>query len=223
MAIILIASLYLIDQPNIELLTHGKYGIQLRFGPEGEILGYGSIGLWNRLCIGLSYGASNLIGAGNPDFYKYPGVQAKLSLFEQNLLTPSLILGFDNQGYGKYDTTESCYEIPSKGIYCQVGEAFDYTELKIVPSLGINYSFEKGGRLDLFGGIEFELGSTVLIFEYSPNFKDDDDQNKGYMNTGIRLVFYEELFFEFAIRDLLENKEGNQFNRMIKIGYEESF
>uniref|UniRef100_A0A7C4TJE5 Outer membrane protein beta-barrel domain-containing protein n=1 Tax=candidate division WOR-3 bacterium TaxID=2052148 RepID=A0A7C4TJE5_UNCW3 len=221
--ILFLINLYIIDQPDIKVLEHGTYSVQLRFGPTGEILGFGNVGLWNRLCLGMSYGASNLIGAGRPGFYKYPGVQVRFLLFETEILIPKVILGFDNQGYGEYSDTNDRYHIMSKGIYCQFGEVFDYPGLKIIPSLGLNYSFEQKGRFDMFAGIIFGIGSTHLLFEYSPNFYDPEDQNKGYLNCGIRFIFYEQLFFEFGLRDLLENREGEQFNRMIKIGYEERF
>lgn len=214
---------YLVDQPDIEIPDHGVYTIQLRFGPMGEIIGFGSIGLWDRLSPGISYGASNLMGAGDPQFYHQFGVQIRILALEQGLISPAVILGFDNQGYGLYE--DSRYEIMSKGLYCQLGEIFDYPGIKIVPSLGVNYSFEESGRLDMFGGIKFGFGTTTqFLADYSPNFGDPQDKNKGYFNTALRFIFYEQLFFEFALRDLLDNSMNNQqLNRMIKIGYQEAF
>ncbi|MGQ9701254.1 MAG: hypothetical protein ACUVQT_02220 [bacterium] len=215
---LLFFGMYLIDQPDIVFLNHGDYTVQLRFGPVGEIIGYTHIGLWDRFSFGVSYGASNLIGAGNPEFYGQPGIQARVLLIEQSLMIPAIIVGFDNQGYGKYDSAR--YDIMSKGLYVQIGETFAYPGLKIAPNLGINYSFEQEHRFDMFAGIRFGIGSTNIIIDYSPNFFDDKDQNKGYLNTGIRLVFYEQLFFEFALRDMLDNSNrAQQLNRMIKIGY----
>jgi len=215
-------SFYLIDQPDIDFLNHGEYGLELRFGPGGEIIGYGALGLFDRLSFGMSYGASNLIGAGNPGFYKLPGVQVGLLVFEQAMMLPTVICGFDNQGYGVYDSSR--YDIMSKGLYFNIGEKFEYPDLLIAPNIGVNYSFEQGGRLDLFCGIKFKIGSTQLMLDYTPNFSDSRDNNKGYFNAGIRFIFYEQTFFEFALRDLLDNSNKNQqLNRMIKIGYKANF
>ncbi|MEO0123016.1 MAG: hypothetical protein ABIL69_03320 [candidate division WOR-3 bacterium] len=220
--IIFLLSFYLVDQPDIDFLNHGEYGLQLRFGPGGEIIGYGALGLFDRLSFGLSYGASNLIGAGNPGFYKLPGIQVSLLAFEQTMMIPTVICGFDNQGYGVYDSSR--YDIMSKGLYLQIGEKFEYPDLLIAPNIGVNYCFERGGRLDLFCGIKFKIGSTQLMLDYSPNLNDPRDQNKGYFNAGIRFIFYEQVFFEFALRDLLDNSNKNQqLNRMIKIGYKSNF
>lgn len=214
--------IYLIDQPDIEFQRHGDYSTQMRFGPLGEIIGYAHIGIWDRFSFGLSYGASNLIGAGNPEFYRQPGIQVRVLLLEQSIMTPIIVVGFDNQGFGEYDSLR--YDIMSKGLYCQIGANFEYPGLIIGPSFGINYSFESGGRVDIFGGLKFGLGATHFIVEYSPNFNDTDDQNKGYLNIGLRYVFFEQLFFEFALRDLLDNSnKGQQLNRMIKIGYRSTF
>ncbi len=223
MLFLILSSLFLIDQPDIEFLNHGTYAFQLRFGPEGEIIGFGSIGLWDRLMLGMSYGASNLIGPGNPEFYRQLGIQVRGLLLEPGIMIPGIIFGFDNQGYGEYDTI-SGYDIHSKGFYSEFGWKFDYPELKFVPCLGMNYSFEDNGRFDIFSGMTIGLSSLEFILEYSPNFFDEKDNNKGYMNTGIRFVFYQQLFFEFALRDLLGNSsKDQQLNRMIKIGYQESF
>jgi len=222
--VLILLNLYLVDQPDIVVPEHGTYTIQLRFGPRGEIIGYGNLGLWNRLSLGLSYGASNLIGAGNPEFYSQPGIQIRILAIEPGLVVPAVIFGFDNQGYGTYD--DSRYEIMSKGLYCQVGEIFEYPGLKIKPSLGLNYCFEEDGRLDLFGGVMFQFGSsTQFLADYSPNLSDPNDQNKGYMNLALRFVFYEQLFFEFALRDLLDNSglQDTQLNRLIKISFQDTF
>jgi hypothetical protein len=218
--------LYLVDQPDIEILNHGTYAFQLRFGPRGEVLCFGNIGLWERFSLGVSYGASNLIGAGDPEFYDQPGIQARILALEGNNYVPALVFGFDNQGYGRYFSGDtSRYEIMSKGLYLQTGPIMEYPEFKIVPSIGFNYSFEDDGRFDVFSGVKFEFGaSTQTIIDYSLNLKDDLDQNKGYLNAGLRIIFYQQLFFEFALRDLLDNSiEDQQLNRMIKIGYQETF
>jgi len=215
-------NLYYVDQPYLSDPQHAQFKLQLRFGPEGEILGYFNIGLWDRVCFGVSYGAANLIGAGDPAFYEIPGVQLRFVAVPEGYVVPRVILGFDNQGLGGYDGER--YSIPSKGLYCQIGKRFSYPEFEFVPSAGVNYCFEGDNHLDLFAGMDMIIASSVgLMFEYTPNFNDDQDQNKGYMNTGLRFIFHEELFFEFSLRDLLDNSGSLQLNRMIKLGYKQTF
>jgi len=221
--ILLLFNLYFIDQPSTHVPGHAIYNIKLRLGPEGAILGFFHIGIWDRLSLGISYGASNLIGAGDPEFYRQPGIQIRILAIEEGLINPSLVFGFDNQGYGPYD--EGRYAIMSKGLYCQTGKAFGTPGILFVPSIGFNYSFEEEGRFDMFMGVKTVFGSSAaLLIDYSPNFNDTQDQNKGYLNLALKLIFYEELFFEFALRDLLDNSNADlQLNRLIKIGFEQYF
>ena len=223
MIILLLLSLYYIDQPYLGVPAHGEFDMELRFGPSGEIIGFFNVGIWDRFGFGISYGASNLIGAGNPEFYEMPGAQIRIIVIEGGYVVPEVILGFDNQGYGGYDSLR--YEIMSKGIYCQIGKNFVLSNIKLVPSFGLNYCFEEDNRLDMFFGMETLFGEGfAVMLDYSPNLKDNQDQNKGYFNVGLKFIFYEELFFEFALRDLLDNSLNNQqFNRMIRLGYEQIF
>lgn len=217
-------NLYYVDQPYSAVPPHAEYTIQLRFGPEGEIISYFDVGVADRFSFGLSYGASNLIGAGDPGFYEIPGVQVRILALPEGFTLPQVIMGFDNQGYGGY--ADGRYLIKSKGIYVQIGKTASYPGIIFAPSLGVNYCFEGDDQVDVFSGIKTLFGtSAALLFDYCPNFGDSLDQNKGYFNMGVQIIFYEELFFEFALRDMFGNSldDDYQFNRMIKLGFSQSF
>ena len=220
--ILMLLSLYYVDQPMPNPPEHGIFNLELRFGPEGAITGYFNVGVWDRLGLGLSYGGSNLLGSGNPEFYEIPGVQIRLLAIEEGLVCPQVQLGFDNQGYGDYDAR---YDIRSKGLYCQIAKTFGFTNLEIYPSLGVNYCLESDNGIDVFGAVMFSFGTfSAFLVDYTPNFNDPLDEDKGYLNIGLRLIFYGEMFFEFSLRDLLNNSPNDeQFNRMIKMGFEQGF
>lgn len=226
MALVLfLFNLYYVDQPYAQVPGHGVFDVQLRFGPGGEILGFFNVGIWDRLSVGVSYGASNLIGAGDPDFYKQPGAQIRVLALQEGIVAPALTLGFDNQGFGPFNDATERYLIMSKGLYCQIGKSFGSGDFSFTPSIGANYSFEEDGHFDMFLGTNTLFGSSAsLLLEYSPNFSDPLDRNRGYMNVGLRIIFYEQLFFEFDLRDLLNNSIYDQnLNRTMKIGYEQAF
>jgi hypothetical protein len=220
--VLMLLSLYYIDQPFPKTPEHGVFDLQLRFGPEGAITGYFNVGIWDRLGLGLSYGGANLLGSGNPEFYEIPGVQIRLQAIEEGVFYPQVQLGFDNQGYGEYNER---YDIRSKGLYCQMCKAFSFANVEIYPSLGMNYCFESDNGIDLFGGVKAQFGTfSAILVDYTPNLNDPLDEDKGYLNVGLQLIFYGEMFFEFAMRDLLGNSPNDeQLNRMIKLGFEQSF
>jgi len=223
--ILLLFNLYYVDQPCAKIPGHGVFAVQLRFGPGGEILGFFDVGIWDRLGLGISYGASNLIGAGDPEFYKQPGAQIRVLAVEEDIIVPAVILGFDNQGFGPFNDSTERYMIMSKGIYCETGKTFASANISFTPSVGVNYSFEENSHWDMFAAANTVFGSSAsFLLEYSPNFNDPLDRNRGYMNVGLRIIFYEQLFFEFDLRDLLNNSIPDQkLNRTIKMGYEQQF
>jgi hypothetical protein len=220
--VLMLLSLYYVDQPYPKAPEHGIFNVELRFGPGGALLGYFNIGIWDRLGVGLSYGGSNLIGSGDPGFYTQPGVQIRVLAIEEGFVYPSVFFGLDNQGYGQYDGR---YEVRSKGVYCLIGRTFVASNLEFVPSLGVNYCLESDNGFDMFMGLKMEFGTfSALLIDYAANFNDPIDADKGYLNTSLRMIFYGEIFFEFGLRDLLDNGPGDdQLNRMIKLGFEQSF
>lgn len=220
--LLLISSLYYVDQPYPLPPGHGVFNVDLRFGPDGGILCYFNVGIWDRFGLGLSYGASNLIGYGDPEFYEQPGVQIRALAIDEGAYYPCLLFGFDNQGYGDYTDR---YNIRSKGLYAQVAKSMGLANITIVPCLGLNYCFESDNEFDMFVGFLAQFGhSGAFLVDYSLNLNDPADQNKGYLNVGLRLLFYGEMFFEFSLRDLLGNNTGDQqLNRCIKLGFEQRF
>jgi hypothetical protein len=220
--VLMLLSLYYVDQPYPKVPEHGIFNLMLRVGPDGETIGYFNVGIWDRLGLGLSYGGSNLLGAGDPEFYEIPGVQIKLLAIEEGILYPTMQFGFDNQGYGNYNDR---YDIRSKGLYCQISKTFGFTSLEIVPSFGVNYCLEAERGLDVFAGLNIQFGTfSAFLVDYSPNLNDPEDEDKGYLNLGFRMIFYGEMFFEFALRDLLDNSlRDEHLNRAIKLGFEQSF
>jgi hypothetical protein len=219
---LMLLGLYYIDQPFAKVPEHGVFNIELRVGPEGAIISYFNVGIWDRFGLGVSYGGTNLLGAGNPEFYSIPGVQIRVLVVEEGAFYPLVQIGFDNQGYGRYNDR---YDIRSKGLYGQLSKTVSLTKLGIIPSAAVNYCLESDNGLDVFIGLKIQFGTfSALLFEYTPNFNDPADENKGYLNAGLRLLFYGEMYFDVALRDILGNSPNDeQLNRLIRLGFEQGF
>lgn len=209
-----------IDQPTPWPLQHAQYGFLMRFGPVGSVLGYGMVGILDRVHLGISYGAANLIGAEDPEFYPRPEVQAKIVLVEQKFYVPQVLLGFDSQGYGTH--TGGRYKIKSKGFYLTGGEhlglQFGYLDL----GLGLNYSLESGDSKtpSLFAGLGIGIGpSFSLLLDYDLGSNDPAADGPGYFNLGVRWLVNDQVLFEIGLRDLFSMHDDESFNRMVKIGY----
>ncbi len=211
--------LYLVDQPVTRVFEHGTYEIALRFGPAGGVLGFIGVGLLDRFAFGLSVGASNLIGANDPEIYPYPGIQIKAQLFNGGMFYPEWALGFDNQGFGEYNNNR--YLIKSKGFYTNVAKGFTFGAGEYYILAGLNYSLERrdGRSLDIFFGQELTIMEQfAFLVEYDPAFNDPLSRSGGYLNLSLRLFLAESVTFEFALRDIIGSGQ-EQMNRVIKLAY----
>jgi hypothetical protein len=204
---------YIINSPTATGLGMGGYAFSVRLEPEGGIIFHVASSPIERFAFGLSYGGTGIIGCSAPDWYpikeKGPGVQIKLQLVDE----PGLSLGFDSQGYGRYDTVNDVYEIKSKGIYTVLGKDLFERGYAMV---GANYSLEQSKDFDSFAGAELYLSPEIKILtDYSLGHGD----KKGWLDVGIQFSFEEMASFEFDFLNLL----GDDVTRIAKMAYTSSF
>jgi len=222
----------LIDQPTAGTLEKGEYGFDLRFFPYGGALAGLKAGLFERFMIGISYGARNIIGRGEPDWNELPGVLVKYRLFEETDL-PAVAIGFESQGYGEWIEELDRYETKAKGLFASLSKNFSMGWLGTLGLHGgVNYNtFEDDDDRNLNGFLGFDKSineQLSVVAEYNFGFDDDSDlalgEDKGYLNAGLRWVFAEQLGIEFNFKDILENrKDVSAISRELRITYVETF
>jgi len=221
----------LIDTPTAGTLTRGSYDVTLRLYPQGGVIASVGIGLSSRLLLGLSYGGENVIGEGKVNWNPDPGVQLRYRLIDENIALPAIVLGFDSQGYGAYIDSTKRYTVKSRGFFAVASKNYVFLgDLSLHG--GINYSLEKSdGDSDpnLFVGIIKSLNPDLaLVAEYDFALNDNEDNalgsGKGYLNTGLRWTFAQQLYIEISLKNILQNKHNIPYsNREIKINYYEHF
>ncbi len=222
----------LIDQPTAGSLEKGEYGFDLRFFPHGGAQTSLKAGLFDRFMIGVSYGAINVIGRGEPVWNELPGVLIKYRLFEETDL-PAVSIGFDSQGYGQYLKDSDRYEIKAKGLFVAASKNFSMSYLGTLGLHGgINFNtFEDDDDRNLNGFVGFDKSINEQISlnaEYNLGLDDNNKyalgNERGYLNAGLRWVFAEQLGIEFNFKDILENqKDAAAVARELRITYVESF
>ncbi len=222
----------LIDQPTAGSLEKGEYGFDLRFFPHGGAQGSLRAGLFDRFMIGVSYGAINIIGRGEPEWNELPGVLIKYRLFEETDL-PAVSIGFDSQGYGLYMKDIDRYEVKAKGLFAVMSKNFSMGYLGTLGLHGgVNFNtFEDDDDRNMNGFVGFDKSindQASLVAEYNLGFDDNNNhalgRERGYLNAGIRWIFAEQLGIEFNFKDILENqKDTSSIARELRITYVESF
>ena len=179
----------------------------MRVGPDGELIARLSSSPFSGLSIGISYGGSNIIGYGSPDFYSIPGVTVRFIIIEETPYTPRIICGFDSQGYD-YDGDR--FKTRAKGVYGLLGKDIGFFALGV----GINYSVSIDEReTGLFAGAIMELSPT---FAFVGDYSLYSDSNS--LLAGVRVGFGD-VYFGFSLRDIT----GKTVGRVLDVGYEGYF
>lgn len=228
-----VESVSLIDVPTAGVLNRGNVGLNFYFMPMGVLISRIEVGVFDNFSFGISYGASNFIGVGSPEWYKLPGVNVKFRVLEETESVPSIALGFDSQGKGEYftklDNREiNRFKIKSPGFYAAFSKNYQFLGYFSMHGV-VSYSLEKDDRdrdMDLMVGVEKTLGAHVsLIAEYDFAINDNTGNalgdGSGYFNAGIRWSVGEGLTVGFDLRDLLNNKKVNAgaADRAIRIDF----
>jgi hypothetical protein len=207
--------MYLVDIPTAGVLEKGFVSVNTDILKNGVMIGYLDVGVFENLSFGISYGGSNLIGSGKIDWYKLPGVNIRIRLFNESTTIPALTFGFDSQGKGDYFEDQNRYTIKSPGFFAAASKNFDILGFLALHATA-NYSLEnKDGDnfINLMAGVEKTLGSKVsLIIEYNFAFNDNKvnfGDGKGYLNTGLRWSVGNGFTLEFDLRDIFNNSKFN--------------
>jgi hypothetical protein len=218
----------LIDMPTAGVLEKGFVGASTDILPFGTVITRLEVGAFDDISFGISYGGVNLIGAGNPDWYKLPGVSLRFRLFKESLLMPSITMGFDSQGKGAFIDSSSRYSIKSPGFFAATAKNFALLGYLSLHG-SVNYSLEtKDGDnfINLLIGFEKTLGPSLSILaEYDLAFNDNSTDyfgsGNGYLNVGVRLTMGEGFTLGIDLRDLLNNKKVNpsKADRGVRIEY----
>jgi len=219
----------LIDIPTAGVLEAGNLGVVFDILPLGVFITKIELALFNNFSLGISYGGSNLIGSGEPNWYNNPGYHAKFRIFTETRSLPSLSFGFDSQGKGLFIDSLNRYEIKSPGGYLATSKNFKLLGYISFHGL-VNYSLENNDGDDNinFGfGIEKSIGPTVsFIAEYNLALNDNSSQSfgdgKGYLNLGLRWSASYGLTIGLDFRNLLDNKKSditNGFDRSLFIEF----
>ncbi|MHB1686887.1 MAG: hypothetical protein ACYCVH_05905 [Ignavibacteriaceae bacterium] len=205
---------YLIDMPTAGILNKGFVGVTSDVLPGGDLIEKIEVGVFDNVSFGISYGGQNLIGAGSPIWYKYPGVNIRVRLMNESVTMPALTLGFDSQGKGEYFDSTSRYAIKSPGFFAAISKNFAFMGYLSLHGT-VNYSLEsKDGDdfVDLQVGAEKTIGDNVsIIGEYDFAFNDNATKyfgsGNGYLNIGVRWSIGSGFTLGFDLRDLLNNKK----------------
>ncbi len=200
----------LVDLPTAGVLEKGISAFSIDVLPFGTVITSLEVGVFTNFSFGISYGGSNIIGSGEVSWYKLPGVNARLRLFDETETIPAIVIGFDSQGKGEYFDDLKRYQIKSPGFFAAGAKNFEFLGYLSLHAV-INYSLEaleeeRGFTVGF--GVEKTIGKTIsLIAEYNLALNDVENigSGKGYLNAGLRWSVSSGFTLGVDLRDILSN------------------
>ncbi len=227
----------LIDAHTAGVLPKAYFDFQTRIYPSGDTglggsgLGLAiSVGLTDRLSIGISYGGDGLVGRGTPQSNPWPGGLIKYRIIEETFVMPAISLGYDHQGFGgiQSDGLYKGYIYKSPGFFIAASKNYlVFSSIQIGFHAGMNFSLEEYKRIhwpNAYAGIDLGINEELaLMVEYDGalNERDKGSDSKsyanplrGFLNLGIRWAFTPSLFVEIAAKDILQNKLSSNGNAL---------
>jgi hypothetical protein len=197
--------LELVDVPTAHTLPRAAYTLGLRMLPEGGVLAGLRIGVTPYLQVGVSYGAGNVVGSGEPDWNDRVEFEAKLRLAEEQQVIPALAFGYDSRGYGK-QMEDGGYEKASVGFYVVASKTLPFSDYWQLHA-GVSRTLEEEHvKPDLFAGLTARLSqefSVAAEYQLGADREDGSPSAKnGYLNAGLRWVFAGQLELSLHFRNL---------------------
>jgi hypothetical protein len=203
---------YIVDMPTAGVQSKGTFGAYSQLFSNGGLLIELTVAPFVNFNIGLSYSGTNLLGTGEANFQKYPGVQIKWRIIDETLGYPAILIGLNTQGRGAFISSMNRYETISPGLYAAVSKDFKWLLGSISLHGGIDYSFDPPAQermVNIYFGIEHSIGGPVaIVLEYNPTFDDTHHKGmktQGMMNAALRWSFTKGHTLELIARDLLQH------------------
>lgn len=218
---------YIIDQPTAGILHHRTAALDVEFYQQAGMLFGLSVGFFDRMMFGISYGATGLIGTDHAEGNPLPGINLKIRFLDETVMLPALAVGFDSQGKETYLADASRYTIKSPGFYLAASknyQAYGYLSFHG----GISYSLEHAdGDTDpnLFAGVEKTIGPFLSVqAEYSLGWNDSNHdargKGRGYLNTGVSISAWNGVTLKLFLKDLFHNQQDVSIgNRVFSIDF----
>jgi hypothetical protein len=213
----------LVDLPTAGIIPHGRLALDMEFYQGGGVLFGASVGVFDRLLLGVSYGAGSLVGSEKPVWNPAPGFSVRVRILDENFTFPAIALGFDTQGKEVYIDSLSRYKIKSLGVYAVASKNYRLLGNLSVHG-GANYSLERAdGNKDpnLFAGVEKSIGPAASVLaEYNFGVNDPLGNRRGYLNMSLQIALGKGLTLGFHLKDIVKNQEETTIgNRTVALEY----
>jgi len=217
----------LVDVQTAHALPRAAYSVGVRVVPEGGLQTSFAVGVTPYVLAGVSYGAGNVIGSGEPEWDNEVEFELKIRLAEERSFIPALAIGYDSRGYG-LQMDDGSYEKASQGIYVVAAKTAPFSEFwQFHAGVSRTLELEKADP-GFFVGVSARLSQEFsIVTEYQlgvTNEIDGSTETAGYLNAGLRWVFAQMLEVDLYFRNLAgESGSPERSSRALSFVFYSSF
>jgi len=224
-------SRYLFNLPTAGTLKRGVFALEGWFFSNGGATVSVSVGISDKFSLGLSYGATNLIGSGAPQWNRLPGAMVRYRILEEELSSPALMLGFDSQGRGRFVDSLNRYERKAPGFFLAASKNFEFLGY-LTWHAGLNYSIleaQDDGNLNFYIGFEKTIGADLTLYvQYDFALNDDRSEifgrGSGFLDVGLRLSLGAGFTIEMNFSNINDNfRSLSALDRSLRLEFIQSF
>lgn len=219
---ILLPDTDLVDQPTAGILDYYGFLARTRFFSGGGVMGSMGFGVLQRLNLGVSMNADQLIGTASPVKLVRPEIQVKFRFYDGGQHLPALALGYDGQGYF-YDRGLKKYMEKSRGVYLVGSQEIGVPGLLLHPGFNVS-DFDSNSIFGFFGANYTIEDSVSLMAEW-----DNINTLRGSrFNSGLRIYVTPFFHLDLSVRDIgrsgtFENGLQVKPERIVQLRYNSNF
>ena len=199
-----------------------------------------NVGLVKYFMFGVSFSGEHVVGDQEPEWQDIVGFILKYRILDETQKNPAVVIGYTNQGAGKYWKKYKRYDYKSKGFYLALSKNYLFLG-NLGLTAGTNYSLEneEDEHMDIFFGFDKSIGNRLtLLADYSVGLNDYDSEKskdaqkkdllgkgKGYLNAGLLLEITPNLGLQLNFNDILcnapkfDDEKDPEVNREILLTY----
>ncbi len=196
----------LVDFQSAYGLPRGGYSLRMRIVPAGRVITGIRVGISDYILVGVSYGATNVVGSGTPEWDDRIEFDFKVRLAEETDVIPAIAIGYDSRGYGmQLESGE--YEKASSGLFVSAAKTLPFSEFWQVHA-GLSRTLDEArAKPDLVVGASARLSqefSVLAEYQWGVDRREDDSESTtGFLNFGLRWIFMEQLEVDIYFRNVV--------------------
>lgn len=202
---------FIVDMPTAGMLPNNNYAIYTSVYPYGGLMLSVDFGIFQFVNAGMSFSGNNIVGDGEIEFQKFPGISIKARILDEKKSSPAVVGGFSNQGASNY-IGDGRFKTHSPGFYLAASKNFIWDLGNLAVHGGANFSFDPNPEdrsPNLYFGAEQSLGNFFAL-NVELNLMIDEKEHqyynkKGLLNASIRASIVSGVTAELKFRDLFNH------------------